>query len=133
MRICSRDDRASRMTFWTLIEAFSQLNSSSALFKTVLNEFDCDSEATELLWLVETILTTSSTDKVLFRAAILFTFWRITADLSELVCGRPLAGFSNVLTRRESFVIRKKSRARHKKALLLVSLPNLLLCFMHTT
>ena len=37
---------------------------------------------------------------VLFRAAILFTFWRITADLNELVCGRPLAGFSNLLTRR---------------------------------
>ena len=100
MRICSRDDRASRMTFWALIEAFSQLNSSSALFKTVLNEFDCDSEAAELVWLVETILTTSSTVKVLFRAAILFTSWRITADLKELVCGRSLAGFSNVLTRR---------------------------------
>ena len=81
------------MTFWTLIEAFSQLNSSSALFKTVLNEFDCDSEATELLWLVETILTTSSTVKVLFQTSILFTFWRITADLNELVCGRPLADF----------------------------------------
>ena len=63
-----------------------------------MNEFDCDSEATEVLYLVETILTTSSTVKVLFRAAILFTFWRITADLNELVCGRPLAGFSNVLT-----------------------------------
>ena len=38
--------------------------------------------------------------KVLFRAAILFTFWRITADLNEFFCGRSLAGFSNVLTRR---------------------------------
>ena len=98
MQICSRDDRASRMTFWTLIEA--SINSSSVLFKKVLNVFDGDSEATELLCLVETILTTSTTDKVLFRAAILFTFWRITADLNELVCGRPLAGFSNLLTRR---------------------------------
>ena len=70
------------------------------MFKTVMNEFDCDSKATEVLCLVETILTTSSTVKVLFRAAILFTFSRITADFNELVCGRPLAGFSNVLTRR---------------------------------